>query len=103
FEALASYVFFTATGEEFDARKIDRNTRFIGESRNHDVFLLYAEDVPTLRDLALDLGTARALPGVSGKRKLVFAPTRYLDDHWLDRLKIDFQQLPYQIYEAIDG
>lgn len=103
FEALASYVFFTATGEEFDARKIKRKSGFIGESRNYDVFLLYAEDVAKLRDLALDLGTARALPSVSGKRKLVFAPTRYLDDHWLDRLKIDFQQLPYQIYEALDA
>ena len=102
FEALAAYVFFTATGEDFQPRKIRKKTGFIGESRNYDVFLMYEPSIEKLRDLALDLKTARALPSVSGKRKLVFAPTRYLDDHWLGRYNIEFCQLPYQIYEAME-
>ena len=103
FESLARYVFFTATGEEFDAKKIDRKTGFIGSSRNHDVFLLYTENADKLKLLALTLDTARALPSVSGKQKLVFAPTKYLDESFLDRLRITFCQLPFQIYKALEG
>ncbi|MFA5057134.1 MAG: site-specific DNA-methyltransferase [Opitutaceae bacterium] len=103
FESLARYVFFTATGEEFDAKRIDRKSGFIGESRQFDVFLLYAENADKLKQLALTLDTARALPSVSGKPKLVFAPTKYLDESFLDRLKIKFCQLPFQIYKALDA
>jgi hypothetical protein len=39
---------------------------------------------------------------VSGKTKLVFAPTKYLDPYFLDSLRITFQQLPYQIYKALE-
>jgi adenine-specific DNA-methyltransferase len=102
FETLAGYVFFTATGEEFDAKKIDAKTGFIGESRLYDVFLLYTPDVEKLKQLALTLDVARALPSVSGKPKLVFAPTKYLDQWFLDQLKLTFCQLPYEIYKAID-
>lgn len=102
FESLARYVFFTATGEEFDAKKLNRKTGFIGTSRLHDVFLLYTEDAEKLKQLALTLDAARALPSVSGKPKLVFAPTKYLDESFLDRLRITFCQLPFQIYKALD-
>lgn len=101
YKTLASYVFFTATGEEFNPKQIDRKSGFIGESRLFDVFLLYVEDNDKLKNLALDLDTARALPSKSGKQKLVFAPTKYLDESFLDRLKITFQQLPYQIYQKV--
>ncbi len=102
FESLARYVFFTATGEEFDAKKLSRKTGFIGTSRHHDVFLLYTENAEKLKQLALTLDAARALPSVSGKPKLVFAPTKYLDESFLDRLRITFCQLPFQIYKALD-
>jgi hypothetical protein len=93
YESLASYVFFTATGEEFDAKRIDKKTWFIGESRHYDVFLLYEQDTEKLKQLALTLDLARALPSLSGKPKLVFAPTKYLDPYFLDRLRLTFQQL----------
>jgi adenine-specific DNA-methyltransferase len=102
YESLASYVFFTATGEEFDVKKIDKKTWFIGESRHHDVFLLYEQNAEKLKQLALTLDVARALPSVSGKPKLVFAPTKYLDPYFLTSLRITFQQLPYQIYKALE-
>ncbi|MBI2518024.1 MAG: site-specific DNA-methyltransferase [Opitutae bacterium] len=103
FESLARYVFFTATGMEFDAKKLNRKTGFIGTSRHHDVFLLYTEDADKLKQLALTLDGARALPSISGKPKLVFAPTKYLDESFLDRLRITFCQLPFQIYKALDA
>jgi adenine-specific DNA-methyltransferase len=103
YESLASYVFFTATGEEFNAKKMKRGSWFIGESRLYDVFLMYEPDADKLKSLALTLDVARDLPSVSGKQKLVFAPTKYLDPYFLDSLRITFQQLPYQIYKALES
>jgi adenine-specific DNA-methyltransferase len=103
FESLAGYVYFTATGEQFDAGQIDRTTGFIGESRNFDVFLIYVDDLEKLKDLALTRTMADGLPSISGKPKLVYAPTKYLDDDRLRELRIEFQQLPFEIYKRMDG
>ena len=101
YEKLAGYVFFTATGEEFEPGKIRKKTWFIGRSRLYDVFLIYEADMQKLKDMALTLDVARKLP--RGKRnKLVFAPTKYLDQEFLYRYRITFQQLPFQIYEAFE-
>ena len=100
-ERLAAYVFFTATGQEFDPTEIDKDTWFIGSSPVHDVFLIYEPDVEVLKNLALTLPVARALPP-GDRKKLVFAPTKYLDQEFLHKYRIDFQQLPFQIYEAIE-
>ncbi len=101
-EKLASYIFFTATGEEFDPAETDSETGFVGRTASHDVFLLYEPDVDKLKSLALSLTEARALPAGS-RRKLIFAPTKYLDREFLHKFRIDFQQLPFQIYEAIES
>ena len=101
YEKLASYVFFTATGEEFAPEQVKREEWFIGSSRHYDVFLIYEADVEKLKDMALTLDVARGLPGPN-RDKLVFAPTKYLDQEFLHRYRITFQQLPFQIYEAVD-
>ena len=103
YEALAGYVFFTATGEQFDPRKIDRDTGFIGRSRRGDVYLIYEADRERIKDLALTLDYARSLPKPKGIRRLVFAPTKYLDQEFLEQYRITFCQLPFQIYQAIDA
>jgi len=101
YETLAAYVFFTATGEEFEEERVDRESGFIGRSRLYDVFLIYEPDVERLKNLALTLDVARALPQRKGRRRLVFAPTKYLDEDFLDEYRITFQQLPFQVYETI--
>ena len=101
YEKLAAYVFFTATGEEFEPEKIRKKTWFIGRSRLYDVFLIYEADVDRLKDMALTLDVARKLPR-SERNRLVFAPTKYLDQEFLHRYRITFQQLPFQIYEAFE-
>ena len=101
YEKLAAYVFFTATGEEFEPEKIRKKTWFIGRSRLYDVFLIYEADVEQLKNMALTLNITRTLP--RGQRnKLVFAPTKYLDREFLHRYHVTFQQLPFQIYDTID-
>ena len=101
YEKLAGYVFFTATGDEFEPEQVRKETWFIGRSRLYDVFLIYEDDVEKLKDMALTLDVARKLPR-DQRNKLVFAPTKYLDREFLHRYRITFQQLPFQIYETID-
>ena len=98
---LASYVFYTATGEDFEAGRINRKTGFIGESAQYDVYLLYEPDIKYLKTTALTLDMARGLPKGSGKKRLVFAPTKYLDSIHLDEHRIEFCQLPFEIYKAV--
>ena len=101
YEKLAGYVFFTATGEEFEPEKIRKKTWFIGRSRLYDVFLIYDADIGKLKDMALTLDVVRKLP--RGKRsKLVFAPTKYVDQEFLYRYRITFSQLPFQIYDTFE-
>ena len=101
YEKLAGYVFFTATGEEFEPDKVNRGRWFIGKSRLYDVFLIYSEDVDELKDMALTLDAARKLS--RGQRnKLVFAPTKYVEREFLHQYRITFQQLPFEIYEAVE-
>jgi len=101
YEDLAGYVFCTATGEEFNARKINRKTGFIGESAKYDVYLFYEPDMEYLKSTALTLDVARQLPKGSGKKRLVFAPTKYLDGIHLEEHRIEFCQLPFEIYKAV--
>jgi adenine-specific DNA-methyltransferase len=100
YEDLAGYIFYTATGEDFDSRQINRKTGFIGESAQYDVYLLYAPSLDYLKSTALTLDVARGLPKGSGKKRLVFAPTKYLDSIHLDEHSIEFCQLLFEIYKA---
>ena len=69
YQDLASYVFYTATGEDFDAKRINRKTGLIGESAQYDVYLLYEPDLNYLKNTALTLDIARSLPKGSGKKR----------------------------------
>ncbi|PWU15852.1 MAG: site-specific DNA-methyltransferase [Verrucomicrobia bacterium] len=100
-EDLASYVFYTATGEDFDSCSINKKTGFIGTSARYDVYLFYKPELEYLKNSALTLDMARELPKGTGRRRLVFAPTKYLDAIHLEEHRIDFCQLPYEIYKAI--
>ncbi len=100
-EALGNYVFFTATGEETTPEELDRDRRFLGRSGASDFFLIYEPDAMRLRDLALDLDFARDLPAPDGRKRIVYAPARYLDEEFLERYAIKFCQLPFEIYRML--
>ena len=98
---LASYVFFTATGEPFDPAKANQKRWLAGKGSRLDVYLLYSERVDELQDLALNKSLADKL--ARGKRqKVVFAPTKYVDADYLRRIGIAWQQLPFEIYERVE-
>ena len=103
YERLAAYLFFTATGEEFEASEMRRDQWFIGRSRHYDVFLVYTDEFEQLKDLALTLDMARQFHRSWRQReKLVFAPMKYLDEEFLYEYGIKFQRLPFEIYETTD-
>lgn len=99
YEELARYIFYTATGEEFDLKALNEKKNFVGESSNYEVYLFYEPDIEKLKNIALTLERAKSIGKPDGKRRLVFAPTKYLDQAHLDELRIDFAQLPFEIYE----
>jgi adenine-specific DNA-methyltransferase len=99
FIEMARYVFYSATGEEFNEKKIEEKKGFIGESKEYQVYLLYKPDMEFLKSTALTLDRAESLGKFTGKKRLVFAPAKYLDKEHLERLHIDFAQLPFEIYQ----
>ena len=102
YERLASYIFFTATGQEFEPDNVDVDRWFIGSTPWVDVFLIYSDDIEELKDLALVKSIAQEMTSTK-HRKLVFAPAKYVDSDFLGRHDISFQQLPFEIYETVDG
>ncbi len=98
FKEFARYLFYTATGEEFNEKAVNEKTGFIGESKNYEVYLHYKPDTEWLKKNALTLDEAKALPKFKSKQRLVFAPAKYVDDYTLLEHRIDYCQLPYEIY-----
>ena len=102
---LARYVFYTATGEEFLPEQVDEDRHFIGESKEYEVYLFYKPDLDYLKSTALTLEIAKTLGDYIGKKKLVFAPTKYLDLNDSELLAkhglkdIEYCQLPFEIYK----
>jgi len=99
FLELARYVFYTATGEEFDPAKVNEERNFIGESKEYEVYLFYKPDIEYLKATALTLDRAKNLSPYKGKKRLVFAPSKYLDTDYLLEYRIDYCQLPFEIYK----
>lgn len=99
FVEMARYIFYTATGEEFNEKKINEKIGLIGESKEYQIYLLYKPEMEYLKSTALTLERAEALGKFAGKKRLVFGPAKYLDQEHLERLHIDFAQLPFEIYQ----
>ena len=96
---MARYVFYTTTGRNIDEKEVKELSGFIGETDEYEVYLLYKPNLEYLKTTARDLDKAKALAkGKKGKRRLVFAPAKYLDQDALDEFLIDFAQLPFGVY-----
>lgn len=98
YNQMARYLFYTATGEEFNETKVDEPKNYIGSSSDYEIYLLYKPDLNYLKSTALNLSFAESLPP-SNKRQLIFAPAKYLDADHLAKFNIVFAQLPYEIYQ----
>ena len=108
FEALAKYVFYTATGRTL-ATVVKQPTKggdgLIGEVEHYRVHLIYQPDQAWLRSEAAVLTETKVEAIVAGRpagqRSLVFAAAKYLSQKDLTGRGVEFCQLPYAIHHIL--
>jgi adenine-specific DNA-methyltransferase len=107
FEALAKYVYYTATGLTLAdvPKQTSKTFGYIGETESHRVHLLYKPEKAWLRsnDAAL---TERLVDEIvatnkTGKKTLVFAAAKFMGQRDLTKRGVDFCQLPYAIHRIL--
>ncbi|MCF7809719.1 site-specific DNA-methyltransferase [bacterium] len=101
FDELARYVFFTATGEEIDIDKINQESGYIGSAREYDIYMIYKPEIEFLRKSALTLDYAENLPLHKGRTRVVFAPARFLSAEFMAMHRVEYCQLPYELYRGL--
>ena len=105
YDALAKYVFYTATGQTLPKVPKPGKVWFIGETTLYRVHLLYKPEKKWLRSnasaLTQELVDAIAKQADPSKKSLVFASTKFMGQKDLTRQHIEFCQLPYAIYRVL--
>ena len=107
FNALARYVFYTATGLTLDnvAKQTAKGVGYIGETDTLRVHLLYKPDREWLRsnDAALteELVDKIVATKKGSKQALVFAAAKFMGQRELTRKGVGFCQLPYAIHRIL--
>lgn len=102
YNALAHYVFYTATGQSLDKEVTPAQNFLIGETDLFEVYLIYKDDLAYLRsnDSALNQEKLDIIAErKSNKQKIVFATAKYMSQSDLTANKITFCQIPYAIHK----
>lgn len=107
FDALAKYVFYTATGRTLAdvPKQTGKTFGYIGETESHRVHLLYKPDKDWLKSNEAAL-TERLVDEIvaankTGKKTLVFAAAKFMGQRDLTKRGVDFCQLPYAIHRIL--
>ncbi|KAB2891135.1 MAG: site-specific DNA-methyltransferase [Desulfobulbaceae bacterium] len=107
FEALARYVFYTATGRSLEKVSKPSADGFIGETDLFRIHLFYQPDPTWLRSnesaLNADRVDAVARGNQNGKRAIVFAVAKFMSQKELTKKRIEFCQLPYAVHRILGG
>lgn len=105
FEALARYVFYTATGQSLETVAAPSADGFIGETGLFRIHLFYQPDTAWLRSNEAALNAERvaaiAKGNKSGKRSIVFAVAKFMSQKELTKERIEFCQLPYAVHRIL--
>jgi len=104
YEALARYVFYTATGKSLEGLIKQTPDYFIGETDLYQIYLIYKPDIAFLRsnESALNAKMVEAVATKNSKKqKLVFASAKYMGQNELNAHHISFCQLPYAIHKVV--
>lgn len=105
YEALARYVFYTATGRSLEKVPAPKADGFIGETEVFRLHLIYKPDKEWLRsnDAALDAKKLEAIEkgNKAGKRAIVFAVAKFMSQKELSARRIEFCQLPYAVHKIL--
>lgn len=105
FEALARYVFYTATGHSLHSVAKASIDGYVGETDLFRVHLFYQPDQTWLRsnDAALNSDKVKSIVSnnPSKKRTIVFAVAKFMSQKELTAARIEFCQLPYAIHRIM--
>ena len=107
YDALAKYVFYTATGQTLttSTNQTNNSLGYIGETDLYRVHLHYTPDTAWLQSneaaLTEKLVDEMVAANKSKKRLLVFAAAKFMSQKELSRLKVEFCQLPYAIHRIL--
>lgn len=109
YEALARYVFYTATGKALGKAPKARPDFLIGETDIYRVHLIYQPDRGFLRsnasalnaDMVERIAVANENENENDKRILVFATAKFMGQKELTAKGIEFCQLPYAIHRVL--
>jgi len=105
FEALARYVFYTATGQSLDKVGKPAADGLIGETDLFRIHLFYQPDKAWLRsnEAALNAERVAAIEAGNkqGKRAIVFAVAKFMSQKELTARRIEFCQLPYAVHRIL--
>ncbi len=105
FDALARYVFYTATGHSLDTVAKASADGFIGETDLFRIHLFYRPDSEWLRsnDAALNADKVEVITknNATKKRTIVFAVAKFMSQKDLTEKRIEFCQLPYAIHRIM--
>lgn len=105
FDALARYVFYTATGQSLETVAPPSADGFIGETELFRTHLFYQPDIVWLRSNEAALISERVAVitkgNKSGKRSIVFAVAKFMSQKELTKERIEFCQLPYAVHRIL--
>ncbi|MDP4229497.1 MAG: site-specific DNA-methyltransferase, partial [Bacteroidota bacterium] len=101
---MAGFVWSTLTGNSIDEKKIKEKKQYIGETNKFEVYLIYEPDREKLKkNVALTMDWLKKLPEWDGKKKrLIFAPVKWMSSDVLYEYGVEYVQLPYEIYRRIE-
>ena len=105
FDALARYVFYTATGQSLEAVAKASADGFIGETDLFRIHLFYRPESEWLRsnEAALNADKVEIITknNATKKRTIVFAVAKFMSQKDLTEKRIEFCQLPYAIHRIM--
>ncbi|MGS3140892.1 site-specific DNA-methyltransferase [Aeromonas sanarellii] len=105
FDALARYVFYTATGQSLETVAKASADGFIGETDLFRIHLFYRPDSEWLRSNEAALNADKVAEIVkknaTKKRTIVFAVAKFMSQKDLTEKRIEFCQLPYAIHRIM--
>lgn len=100
YEKFAKYVFYLATGKNYpEKNNIKENDYYVGKTTNEYIYLLYKQDLDSLKKLAITFDWAKKANKKNFGRKIVYAPACFLDDENLEKFNIQFVSIPYNLFE----
>lgn len=101
YKQFAKYVYYLCTGENLEAEdKINEADFYVGEYGKQAIYLVYKQDYETLTRLALNLTLAEKIKTQQpGKKRIVYAPSCFLDEEYLTDNQIEYVGIPYNLFQ----